>query len=146
MKRNRAWLLSALMLAATVLISGFTTHSPVAPQQELMMLERRLNTIEQRFYSLESRLNRIEQQQQQTRIMPQPAEPPPAAGQNMEMRLLQSEIDLVRSRLRLVECGVVRLDERTLSERAREARKKAGAQLSDSCRVNAETPLEFPRQ
>lgn len=113
--------------------------------QDVYSLERRVNAVEQRFYSLESRLNRLEQQAILSQRPPGAASTPTQQPlPDTEMALLRSEIEILSTRLKLVECGVTRLDERTLSAATREARRKAGAQAADSCRQNADAPLQFP--
>ncbi|HWQ32502.1 MAG TPA: hypothetical protein VNQ79_06430 [Blastocatellia bacterium] len=129
---------AALMIAAQAAAPAFTRP---APPQDLMMLDRRVSAIEQRIYSLESRLNQVEQQ---SRMTQRPVQPPPAAAaQSTELRLLRSELEIIASRVRLIECGVVQLDERTTPERVREARKKAG-QADSSCRLHPDNPIQFP--
>jgi hypothetical protein len=113
--------------------------------QDVYSLERRVNAVEQRFYSLESRLNRLEQQAVLNQRSPGAAPTPTQQTlPDTEVALLRSEIEILSTRLQLVECGVTRLDERTLSAATREARRKAGAQAADSCRQNADVPLQFP--
>jgi hypothetical protein len=64
-----------------------------------------------------------------------------------EVMLLRSEVEILDSRLRELECALVRLDERTLSPSAREARKRTAPQPSDPCRVNPDMPVQLsPRR
>lgn len=146
MKRNR--MLTVLAIAAAALIPALYINSPAhtraAGPQDLLMLDRRVSTIEQRIYSIDSRLNQLEQQIRLSQRTPEPAPAPAPVNESVELRLLRSELELLASRIRLLECGVVQLDERTLPERVREARKKAG-QPTDSCRANPDNPIQFPR-
>lgn len=146
MKRNR--MLTVMAIAAAALIPALYTYSPThtraAGPQDLLMLDRRISTIEQRIYSFESRLNQMEQQIRLSQRTPEPAPAPAPVNESVELKLLRSELELLASRIRLIECGVVQLDERTLPERVREARKKAG-QPADSCRANPDNPIQFPR-
>ncbi|MFN7946737.1 MAG: hypothetical protein U0Z53_15405 [Blastocatellia bacterium] len=139
-----SWLLTAVSGIITILALTtpdlFPARTPAAQPQDWNMLDRRVSTIEQRIYSLESRLNQLEQQ---TRFNSRPTTPAPAEPVG-ELNLLRSEMVVLASRIKLLECGVVQLDERTLPERTREARRKSGLQSSDSCRLNPEMPIQFP--
>jgi hypothetical protein len=141
MANQRLLILSVCIGAALIIATQATSQAftRTIPPQDLMMLDRRVSTIEQRLYSLESRLNQVEQQ---SRMTQRPVQPP-AGDQNAELRLLRSELEIIASRIRLIECGVVQLDERTTPERVREARKKAG-QTDNSCRFHPDNPIQFP--
>jgi hypothetical protein len=136
-RKRWPWSVAALAACALALASG-AARPPQA--QDWLTLERRLSAIEQRLYSMEARLGQVERQA----LRGPQAAAPPAADQNVEVNLLRSELDILATRLRLIECGVTRLDERTLAPTAREARRKAGAPAADSCRRNADEPLQFP--
>lgn len=142
MTGKASWLLTAVSGAITIL--ALTAPNPLPARatqpQDWNMLDRRVSTIEQRIYALESRLNQLEQQ---TRFNSRPAPPAPAEPIG-ELNLIRSEMTVLASRIKLLECGVVQLDERTLPERTREARRKSGLQSSDSCRLNPDMPLQFP--
>lgn len=141
--KRRLWLLVACAVVLLALTSG--ASRPAQPQ-DLLTMDRKVNLIEQRLYAMEARLNRIEQQTGRASD-PSPLHPAAAAtaaSAETETALLRNQLDTLSLRLRLIECGLLRLDERTLSPVAREARRKSGAQTLDSCRVNAEAPLQFP--
>jgi hypothetical protein len=135
---RKQWLWAVAACAACALALASAAPRP-AQVQDWLTLERRLGAIEQRIYTMEARLNQVERQ-----AISSPRSAATPAGQNVEATLLRSELDILSSRLRLIECGVTRLDERTLAPSAREARRKAGAQAADSCRQNADAPLQFP--
>jgi type IV pilus biogenesis protein CpaD/CtpE len=136
-RKRWPWSVAALAACSLALASGAARP----PQtQDWLTLERRLSAIEQRIYSMETRLSQVERQA----LRGPQAAAPQAADQNVEVNLLRSELDILAARLRLIECGVTRLDERTLAPNAREARRKAGAAAADSCRRNADEPLQFP--
>jgi len=59
-----------------------------------------------------------------------------------EVALLRSQLETMQRRLAEVECGLVRVDERTLTQAAREARRRAGG-VGDTCRLNANAPLSI---
>jgi hypothetical protein len=60
-----------------------------------------------------------------------------------EIGLLRGEVETLQRRLVEVECGLARLDERTLTPAAREARKRAGTSVTDPCRLSADAPLRL---
>src|SRR5262245_7766916 len=105
------------------------------------MLDHRINSLEQRLNLLDSTVRTLQQQAySQSSTTAQP-------GRDPEVSLLRSEVELLKGRLRELECGIAHLDERTLSSSAKAARKSAGQQSADPCRLNPETPVEFsPRR
>ncbi len=105
--------------------------SPAGPQ-DLIGLDRRISLMEQRFYAVEARLTRIEQQVVYSRT-PSPSLDP------REAESLRTQMQTLGRRLAEIDCGLVKLDERTLA--AREERKSIGA--SDPCRINPGTPLRL---
>jgi hypothetical protein len=100
--------------------------------QDVRTLDRRISLVEQRFYAMEARMNRLEQQAAAS------TRPPSAATtqRDGEISLLTNEIDQLRRRLAEVECGVVRVDERTRPS----ARDKAA---TDPCRINSDEPVRL---
>jgi uncharacterized protein YlxW (UPF0749 family) len=141
LKTIRLLLISvACVLAAMVPIAhpGNTSLEPEAmAAQDVMILDRRISSLEQRFFSLESSINQLQQQYMASRSSP--ASP---NTRNPEIDRLRSEILLLEQRIREVECGVVKLDERTLPASARESRR-AERQGNDPCRLRPETPLQL---
>ena len=111
---------------------------PTAYAQQDPFLSRRIDQMESRFYGLESRLNRLEQDSRETTSTPRITN-----NNDSEIRMLQSEVGNLRLRLVEAECGLVRLDERTLTSAARAARKKTPASDTDKCRLDRDTPLEI---
>ena len=145
MKERWHWVLVIVVCGVIgAAANGYTANSstgpaPVAPQ-DIGYLDRRISMLEQRFYSIESRMSRLEQQMSMVqRVTPTPAQP----TRDPEVELLRSESELLKARVRELECGILRLDERTLSESAREARRRAGAQPKDPCRVGTEAPVKL---
>ena len=112
-----------------------------AGAQDAAYLDRRISLLETKIYSIESSVRTLEQQAMMSRS---------ASGQptrDPETALLRSEVEILKARLRELECGLARLDERTLSAAAKESRKRAGAQAQDPCRLDPETPLQLsPRR
>ena len=144
MKKRWHWVLVILVCGAIgAAAKGYTAKStdltpPMA--QDVVFLDRRINMLEQRFYSIESRMNRLEQQMSMAqRVAPTPSQP----TRDPDIDLLRNESELLKARVRELECGILRLDERTLSESAKETRRRAGAQAKDPCRVNPEAPVKL---
>lgn len=106
--------------------------------QQDPFLSQRLNRIEQRFTSIESRLIQLEQQ---SRF---PAAASDLTGvRDTELRLLRSQFDTLQLRIAETECGLVRLDERTLAPAARTNRKNSGTGENDLCRQTPNVPLQL---
>ena len=108
--------------------------------QDTFNLERRISVVEQRLNSVELGINRLEQQQARAQTTaPQPS----ASLRDTQIELLRSEVELLQRRLAEDECGLVRVDERTLTPQAREARRKDAAEKDDPCRLNFDAPLRL---
>jgi acetolactate synthase small subunit len=123
---------------ATLFRISSAARTDVAPtqQQDVIRLENRIGQLEQRFFSIETSLRTLEQQIRITGATSR------GMGQE-ELALLRSEIQVLQQRLADDECGLAKLDERTLSPATRDARRKSGA-ASDPCRANVDTPLRLP--
>ena len=104
--------------------------------QDTVYLDRRISMLETRLSSIESSLRMLQQQASA------PSYQTPAT-RDPETQLLQSEVAVLTGRVREVECGLVHLDERTLTSAARQARRQANAQPADPCRLNSETPVQL---
>lgn len=135
--------LFAVLIAAAFLFSGFLPANNTAEAQTDLLLERRLSQIEQRFYLLESRLGRLEQTSS-------PVFPQSSTRTDTEISLLRTQIeslsaqiDALRMRIGDLECGLERVDERTLTPAAREARRKADPTPNDPCRANPNAPVRL---
>ena len=117
---------------------------PVSAQTDVM-LERRLSQVEQRFYYIESRLNQIENQSRYPGIVPGSSSTNPIQlGQlRTELDTLRTQIDSLRSRVGEVECGLLKLDERTLSQAARDARRRSAAGTNEPCRTDPQAPIRL---
>ena len=132
-----------LALCAAVTIGarayrGNTSEPSAAVTQDAIYLDRRLTTLEQRIYTIESRLGQIEQQ---IRISRQPSST--LSTPDPEINLLRTEIEMLKIRTRELECGLLRVDERTLPATVREARKRAGT-LKDPCRSSGtDAPVQL---
>ena len=136
-----------IVLCVAVLCLAFATGAALfserpsaaasAEAQDVIQLDRRISLLEQRLYSIESRISSVEQQA----LLSQRQSPgQPAAGTG-NLEILIREIELVRNRVREVECGLLHIDERTLSASAKE--KRAATQAKDPCRLNPDTPVRL---
>ena len=147
MKEKWHWVLVMLVCGGIgAAAKGYTLKAATDPtppmSQDVVFLDRRINMLEQRFYSLESRMNRLEQQMSMAqRAVPTPSQP----TRDTDIDLLRGESASLKVRVGELECGILRLDERTLSEGAKETRRRsgAGAQPKDPCRVNPEAPVKL---
>lgn len=129
---------AVLIYSGLLAIFGERAVPTVFAQQQDPFLSRRIDGLEQRFYSIESRLNRIEQQSRPVGIAPRITDTSEAA-----IQFLRSQLDSMRLRVGEVECGLLRVDERTLTAAARAARNKLGSRDSDKCRVDTGTPIQL---
>lgn len=113
------------------------SSASVIEPQDASYLDRRISMLENRLGSMESSLRMLEQQtRSQGSATGQTARDP-------ETAVLRSELAILNARMRELECGLVHLDERTLSPAARESQKRIGAQSNDPCRLNPQTPLQL---
>ena len=148
MRQRWHWALAIVICGAIgAAAKGYTltaSTDPTPPMaQDVVMLDRRINMLEQRFYSIESRMNRLEQQMSMLqRVVPTPT-PIPTPTRDPETDLLRSETATLKARVGELECGILRLDERTLSVGAKETRRRAGGQPKDPCRVNPDVPVKL---
>lgn len=149
MKNFRASWVAMLLVGATVgavvsgniyRISAEAGSYTATTMQDTFGLERRISSLEQRFYTIEMSINRLEQQSSLgTRSAPS------SNQRDMELELLQNQVRLLQGQLGEIVCGLVKLDERTLAASVRQSRSRSAA--TDPCRLNPETPLRFsPRQ
>ena len=104
--------------------------------QDVRSLDRRISLLEQRLYSIERNISRLEQ----TATSPRRPEPP-ASAPGPEINLIRGELQSFQLRLSEIECGLVKLDERTTTSAAREARRNSGATAADPCRIGPASPL-----
>jgi predicted RNase H-like nuclease (RuvC/YqgF family) len=110
----------------------------MAGSQDVGSLDRRISSLEQRLYSIETSINRLEQSAISQRA---PVSQPSARDQ--EINLLRGEIQTLQLRVNEIECGLVKLDERTTVSAVRETRRSDGARTTDPCRLNPATPLRL---
>jgi predicted RNase H-like nuclease (RuvC/YqgF family) len=101
--------------------------------QDVAGLDRRVSLLEQRLYMLESSMNRL-----QTYVTSQRS-PVSQPSNDREISLLQEEVQRLNLRLAEVECGLIKLDERTTTP----ARRSSAPKSTDPCRQNADAPLRL---
>jgi len=120
-------------------VSRGKSSSGLEATQDLGSLDRRISLLEQRFYSIESSITRL----QQLVVSQRPPVSQPGSS-DRELNLLREETQRLSLRLNEVECGLIKLDERTTNS-ARDTRKSGGpAMAADPCRLNPDAPLRLP--
>ena len=103
-----------------------------AETQDVGSLDRRISMLEQKFYQLDSSMNRLQQYVATQR--PQVTSP---STSDRDVILIRDEVQRLSLRLSEVECGLLRLDERTAT------RKNNNGKSNDPCRLNVDTPLRL---
>lgn len=101
-----------------------------AETQDPGSLDRRISMLEQRFYTFQSSLSRLEQLVVNQRSTPAPS------SRDTQLELLRQEVEGLKLRLNEIDCGLVKLDERTTPAATR---KRDG----DPCRLNPSSPLNL---
>lgn len=121
--------------------NGSSESNAATGAQDVTNLDRRISLLEQRFYGVESSINRLEQQ---AALSGRSSVTPSTSARDSEVSLLRGEIEMLQRRLAEVECGLAKLDERTLAPAVREARQRAGTGGSaDPCRLGVDSPLRL---
>ena len=120
-------------------VFGERAVQTVSAQQTDPFLSRRVDQLEQRLYQIDSKIDRVEQEARRPAI----SSPSVIGGNDAEIRALRAEIDSMRIRLGEAECGLLRVDERTLSATARASRKKATVGGTENCRLDPGSSIEL---
>lgn len=115
---------TVIMTIAVVLVVTANANNPVQTQ-ELRTLESRVQMLEQRLYSIESSINRLQTAPQRS-----------SSTSDAEVNLMRNEIQNLTARVSDVECGLLKLDQRTTAPRA-------ATKLTDPCRLNAAQPVQL---
>lgn len=129
------WSAVLLLCVAAVAVVARADRAP-EPQQEVIRLETRINQLEQRLYGIETSLRTLEQQSRLGSVSSR-------SVSQQDVALLTAQIQALQLRLIEDECGLAKLDERTLTPTVREARRKS-ATRNDPCRGNFDAPLRLP--
>ena len=133
------WPAVFVLAAAVVAAAAYGGRGEAAaPAQDFTRIESRLTQIEQRIYSIEASVRGLEMQSRLAGVNAGRAAADP------EVSLLRTQVDALRLRLSEVECGLLRVDERTLTAAAREMRRRSEAGAADPCRLNPDAPLQSP--
>jgi hypothetical protein len=88
--------------------------------------------LEQRFYTLDSSMNRLQQL-----VASQRSTAPASDPRDGAINQIAEEIQRMQLRLVELQCGLVKLDERTATRRSGEPKS------TDPCRANPDTPLRL---
>jgi hypothetical protein len=145
-RANSFWWAAVLMLVSALAAGTAYAWKPsagngeaaIASPQDVTRIESRLSLLEQRFYSIETSIRSLEQQSRLSSA---------ASGRTTrdpDVSLLRAEVETLRRRLAELECGLAKVDERSLSATARDARRKSTGATTDPCRLNPDTPLRLP--
>ena len=97
-------------------------------------LDRRLSLLEQRFYSLESSISRLQQYVATQR--PSVSQP---STSDRELSLMREELQRLTLRMAEIDCGLIKLDERTTPA----ARRDPTAKSNDPCRLNPDQAVRL---
>lgn len=129
-------LIGAALLAAIVVIilTGRGVSTTDAAPQDIVGFDRRISMLEQRFYRLEQSITRLEQYASSQRST--------GSSSNREVDQMRQELQRMQLRLNEVECGLLKLDERTAT--ASRERRSGDARPADPCRQNPSLPLRLP--
>lgn len=115
---------TVIMTVAIVIVTTASANNPTQIQ-ELRTLESRVQMLEQRLYSIESSLNRLQTSPQRS-----------PSNSDAELILMRNEIQNLNARLADAECAVLKLDQRTITNRA-------ATKPTDPCRLNPTQPVEL---
>ena len=126
--------LVVILCAVIGVMASISRGSSASEPQDVSNLDRRLSLLEQRFYSIESNISRLQQYVAAQR--PQVSQP---TTTDRELIMIREEIQRLSSRMNEIECGLIKLDERTTSA----ARRNAAPQSNDPCRLNPETTVRL---
>ena len=136
-KQSNLVLFVVLCAVIGVMASISRGHSSTAVEpQDPGSLDRRLSLLEQRFYSVESSISRLQQYVATQR----PSIPQPSTSTNdRELILMREELQRLTLRMAEIDCGLIKLDERTTPA----ARRNPTAKSNDPCRLNPDTPVRL---
>ena len=97
-------------------------------------LDRRLSLLEQRFYSIESNISRL---QQYVATQRPPISQPSTSDR--DLILMREEVQRLELRMAEIECGLIKLDERTTPA----PRRNPATKSNDPCRLTPDTPVRL---
>ena len=100
--------LIVVLCAVIGVMASISRGSSATEAQDPSSLDRRISLLEQRFYSVESSISRLQQYVASQRT---PVSQP--STNDRELSLIREEIQRLNLRMAEIECGVIKLDERT---------------------------------
>jgi len=133
-KQSNLVLVVVLCVAVGVMANISRASSEENTTQDFGSLDRRLSLLEQRFYSVESSISRL---QQYVAAQHPPVSQPSTSDR--EISLMREEIQRLNLRMAEIECGLIKLDERTTPANRRNTTGKS----SDPCRFTPDTPVRL---
>lgn len=136
LRRSSLIVVAMVAIVAVLNTASRASKTETAARQDPSSLDRRISMLEQRFYSLESSMNRLQQY-----VMSQRSTGSSSDLRERELDQLRQEVQRLQLRLTEVECGLLKLDERTAP--ARGNRPRGEARPTDPCRVNPGAPLRL---
>jgi hypothetical protein len=109
----------------------------ITETQDVRSLDRRISLLEQRLYSIESSISRMQSEVSLRSPVPQ------SSARDQEINLIRGEMQALQLRVSEIECGLLKLDERTTVSARDDNRKRAGGKPADPCRLDPATPLRL---
>jgi hypothetical protein len=113
----------------------FYVLEDMAKAQDPASLDRRISLVEQRLFLIESSITRL-QQSAITQRLPSP-EP---SSRERQIILLNEDLQKLSLRVSELECGLVKVDERTT---VRDSARRTETKPADPCRLNPATPIRL---
>ena len=132
-KQSNVMLIVVLCGVIGVMASS-SRGSSASNTQDVSSLDRRISLLEQRFYSVESSISRL---QQYIAAQRPPVSQPSTSDR--ELIMIREEIQRLTLRMAEIECGLIKLDERTTPA----ARRNQTSRANDPCRLTPETPVRL---
>ena len=126
--------LIVVLCAVIGVMASSSRGSSASNTQDVSSLDRRISLLEQRFYSVESSISRL---QQYIAAQRPPVSQPSTSDR--ELILIREEIQRLTLRMAELECGLIKLDERTTPA----ARRNQTSRANDPCRLTPETPVRL---
>ena len=139
MDRVDRWVIALILgvcLLAAVAAGNLAMADGANSFQDPAGLDRRVSMLEQRIFIIEASMRRVEQQ-----VTMRPSLQPDQT--NAETVVLRNEVSRLRNEMQIVQCGLAKLDERTLSPELRLNRNENNS-YKDPCRARPEMPLQLP--
>ena len=137
MSFRKIFQLAVVAILGVVAVIGLARGASGAATQDPSSLDRRISMLEQRFYTLETSINRLQQYVTSQRSTG-------SSGSDLRDRgvdQLVQEVQRLQLRLNEVECGLLKLDERTTASGVN--RKGGETRAADPCRQNPGLPLRL---